>query len=126
MSTSIRAFKTGLYTEHLEEAAFLYQQRRALLRNPAIGWSRLRDFEARLESHLDALMVGGSLALQVCRDRLSTDDAGELFCIVFVICRQGQASLLNDSWRGLDFVDGRKVLTGTDAQKFALPVLWTA
>lgn len=125
MSSSLTAFKIGLYTEHLEEASFLYEQRRGLLRNADFGWSRLRDFEARLEAHIDALLVGGDLALQVCRSRLIEGDAGELFAVVCLICRQQQAALLNEVWRTLDFADLEQVQAVTDALKFELPASWS-
>jgi uncharacterized protein (TIGR02270 family) len=126
MSSSLRAFQIGLYSEHLEEASFLYEQRRTLLRDPEIGWPRLRDFESRLEAHLDALMVGESTALELCRERLATEDAGELFAIVCIVCRHQQASMLNDLWRRLDFKDGRKVVAVVDALKFEIPVSWAS
>jgi uncharacterized protein (TIGR02270 family) len=124
MSSSLSTFKTGLYREHLEEASFLYEQRCALLQDPEIGWSRLRDFEARLEAHIDGLLVGGDPALEVCRSRIADGDTGELFAVVCVICRQQRATLLNEVWRELDFNDSGKVRAVTDALKLEMPVSW--
>src|SRR5437867_8681097 len=88
MAISLRAFKIELYQEHLEEAAFLYQQRLALFRDPEISWRKIGEFEDRLEAHVDALVVGEELALEVCRARVKAGEPAELFPIVSVFCRQ--------------------------------------
>ena len=69
--TSIRQFNVELYREHLEEASFLYEQRLAYLHDPEVNWPDLGDWEERFEAHIDALVVGGELALEICRRRLS-------------------------------------------------------
>lgn len=87
MSVSLRAFKIGLYEEHLEEIAFLHDQCAALRADPARPWQDPAPFEARLEAHLDALVVGGALALDVCRARAADAEPGELFGIAALWCR---------------------------------------
>ena len=69
MDTSTRAFQIDLYLEHLEEAAFLYEQRKVLRKNAEFSWRAIADFEERLEAHIDALVVGAGLALEICRKR---------------------------------------------------------
>jgi uncharacterized protein (TIGR02270 family) len=55
MSTVIR----GIVAQHAEEAAFLWSQRRFLLRAPHVTLSALRDHDERLDSHLDGLAIAG-------------------------------------------------------------------
>jgi hypothetical protein len=94
VTTSVRAFRRGLYAEHLEEASFLYEQRRALLVNPELAWTQIGDFEGRIEAHIDAVVVGGDIALDVCRERVAEGDPGELLrrCAFFA------AMLSRRSW----------------------------
>jgi len=122
--TSLRTFAVRMYEEHLEEASFLYTQRLALLANPELAWTALDDFEQRLEAHLDALLIGGLPALEVCRRRAAEGDAGELFAAVSVYCRHQDGRLLADTWRALDFGDEEKVRAVTTALKNELPVAW--
>ena len=88
MATSIRQFNVELYREHLEEASFLYEQRLAYLHDPEVNWPDLRDWEERFEAHIDALVVGGELALDICRQQAADGDAGEMHAALRVFCRQ--------------------------------------
>jgi uncharacterized protein (TIGR02270 family) len=122
--TSPRLFKIGLYEEHLEESSFLYDQCRALGASDGIGWTGLADFEERLEAHLDALDIGGDLALEVCRRRAVDGDYGELFAAVCLFCRRGDAALLAAVLRELDFSAGKRVTAVRDALRRELPEAW--
>jgi len=124
VATSVRAFRRGLYAEHLEEASFLYEQRRALLVNPELAWTQIGDFEGRIEAHIDALVVGGDIALDVCRERVAEGDPGELFAAVCVFCRHAFAPLLAELLQGLDYEDPNRVRALVDALKYELPESW--
>jgi uncharacterized protein (TIGR02270 family) len=113
-----------LYAEHLEEASFLYEQRRALLVNPELAWTQIGDFEGRIEAHIDALVVGGDIALDVCRERVAEGDPGELFAAVCVFCRHALAPLLAELLQGLDYEDSDRVRALVDALKYELPESW--
>jgi len=126
MSTSPRAFRIDLYKEHLEEAAFLYQQRLVLLVDPEFSWMRLADFEGRLEAHIDALVVGGDLALVVCRERIAACEAAELFVMACLACRHQDTKFLNAIWQVLDFADESKVGAIQAALNWELPASWEA
>jgi len=125
MTASLRSFRTGLFEEHLAEASFLYDQ--CLHMRQAVGkpWQRVAAFEERLELHLDALVVGGTLALGVCQRRAQEGDAGEVFAAVSVFCRQEQASLLAGTLTALDGSDPDKTQAVADALKQELPPHWT-
>jgi uncharacterized protein (TIGR02270 family) len=124
MSLSIRDFNIGLYLEHLDEAAFLYTQRKALLLDDEIWWPELDAFERRLEAHLDALIVGGELALAQCVAQLAGGDAGVLFAAVCVICRHRRSELLAQALRQIDHGDSEQVAALTQALKWELPQDW--
>ena len=87
MATAIRRFNLGLYREHLEEASFLYEQRLAYLHDPEVNWPDLGDWEKRFEAHIDALVLGGELALEVCRQQAAEGDSGEMHAALRVFCR---------------------------------------
>ena len=124
MATSIRAFNVDLYQEHLLEAAFLYQHRVKLLLDPEIRWRDLVEVEDRLEAHIDALVIGEDLAIEVCRARAKSGDSGELFPAISVFCRQRRADLVSEALAGSDFTDGDKVAAIEDALKHELPNEW--
>ena len=124
MATSLRAFKVRLYEEHLEEASFLYCQRRVLLEDPTIPWSRVEDFERRLEAHLDALVLGGDLALEICREHAAAGDTGELFAAAAVVCRLLAAPLFAEILEALDEAEPERGQALADALKFELPDSW--
>lgn len=124
MATSAREFAVNLYEEHLEDASFLYRQIAALRKASELPWPRLADFEERLEANLDALVVGGTLALEVCQRRAQEGDAGELFAAVSVFCRNEAAPLLAETWRTLDYQDDAKTQAVVDALKYDLPPSW--
>jgi uncharacterized protein (TIGR02270 family) len=124
MTTAIEDFKIALYREHLEEASALYDLRHALLVEPDREWRSLHDFEERLEAHLDALVIGGALALQVCAERMREGDAGELFASVCVCCRQKDRALFGTVWRDFDASDPEKARAVTEALRFEFPDEW--
>ena len=123
-TTSLRAFRIRLYEEHLEEASFLYEQRRALLEDEAISWMSLAAFELRLEAHLDALLLGGDLASELCREHASGGDSGELFAVTSVICRQTLASRLAEILEAVDEQEPERLRAVSDALKHELPDKW--
>jgi len=94
MATSIRAFNIELYQEHLEEASFLYEQRLGLLNDPELTWKDLDEFEQRLEAHIDALVVGQDLAMEVCKTQAVEGDFGELFAAVCVFAGKSRGNWL--------------------------------
>ncbi|MBC7994490.1 MAG: hypothetical protein H7Z15_14770 [Rhizobacter sp.] len=123
MSTSLNAFRSGLYEEHLEEISFLYTQTR-FLREGEQPWQRAVNFEHRLEMHLDALVVGGTFALNVCRRRALDGDAGELFGAVSLYCRQEQPALMAAVLKQIDPADEAQMTAVATALKYEMPQSW--
>src|SRR5438046_1983761 len=92
MTTSIRTFHSGLYREHLDETAFLYDQRHAYLHDPEVNWPDLRSWEERLDAHVDALVLGDTLAAEICRSSLADGEAGTVYATLSVWCRQNRSA----------------------------------
>ena len=124
MATSLRAFQVGLFEEHLEEASFLYEQCRVLRQDKGTAWMGLAPFEQRLHLPLDALVVGGGLALEVCQRRAVEGDAGEKFAAASVFCRQAQAGMLSAMMGTLDEAEPETLEAVGDALKYELPASW--
>ncbi len=124
MPVSYRAFLIDLYEEYLEEASFLYAQRPTLFQNPEITWRKIGEFEERLEAHIDGLVVGDKLALDVCQKHAAEGDFGELYAATCVFCRQDRQDLVLAAFDALDPEDGQRASAITDALKHELPGAW--
>jgi uncharacterized protein (TIGR02270 family) len=117
-------FAWNIYLEHLEEASFLYEQRLTLFDDPEITWLDIEDFEDRFEPHIDGLVVGEELALEVCREQAIEGDFGELHAAVRVFCRQKRLELLQEVVDKLDPEDEESIQAICDALRYELPVEW--
>ena len=126
MAVTYRQFRIELYEEHLEEASFLYEQRCGLFDDPEITWLDIGEFEERLEAHIDALVVGGDLALDVCTRRAGEGDFGELFAALCVVCRQQRKDLATPILHRLaDPETGAERMRAVgDALKLEMPAAW--
>ncbi len=117
-------FSSELYLEHLEEASFLYSQRCVLLAEGRLPWPDVAEFEERLEAHLDALVLGGEAACDVCRERITEGDAGELFAAISVFCRLGARDDVETVQESLDAADTDRMQAMTDALIREMPDEW--
>lgn len=126
MATSPKAFLIELYEEYLEEASFLYEQRLTLFHNPDVTWKKIGEFEERLEAHIDGLVVGDKLALEICARQAAEGDFGELFASICVFCRQDRRDLVLAEFDRLDPGDAEKASAVADALKYELPEAWIA
>lgn len=120
----MKCLKTELYIEYLEEASFLYEQRLGLFDDPEVTWLDIEDFEERFEPFIDGLVIGGSLALEVCKQQAEESDFGELHAAVRVFCRQDRLDLVKDVIGGLNPDDEERIQAVSDALKYELPVSW--
>src|SRR5262245_23691585 len=123
MATSLRQFNIELYEEHLEEASFLYEQRLAYLHDPELTWLDLDSWEERLEAHIDALVVGAELALEVCKQHCA-GDVGELHAAMRVFCRQDRSDLAYAVLQNIDPAEEPVVQAVIDALKAECPPAW--
>lgn len=65
--------------EHLDEAAWLFERRQALLADPAATDEALAEVEERLRAHVDGFVLGGEASWASCRGFLSAGAAGQCF-----------------------------------------------
>jgi len=115
---------SSIYEEHLDEASFLYGQRLLLFDDTGITWLDIDDFEQRMEAHIDALALGGDLALEICIPRLASEEPGDLFAVLCVFCRQDRKDLVFQAIEGIDPEDEKRLLAISDAIRYELPDLW--
>jgi uncharacterized protein (TIGR02270 family) len=112
-----KLFSSELYSEHLEEASFLYELGLSLLDDSEITWKDLGEFEDRFKAHIDALVVGEDLAIEVCRTQAQEGDFGELHAAVRLFCRQKKGDFVAEAWRDLDPEDVERTIAISDALK---------
>lgn len=103
MSRALERFYRELYVEHVDNAGFLYEQWAARLLESAPAARALLGLEARLEPHVDALVLGGERALAVCLQAAASGEPGERHVAARLFCRLRHAGGL------------RAVLDGHDA-----------
>ncbi len=124
MATSYRVFLIELYQEYLAEASFFYERRRNSIRDHVSTWTGLASLENRLETHLDGLIVGGDLALDVCLQQAEEGDFGELYAAVSVFCRHQRMDLVDAVLNKLDSGEISKIEAAADAIKHEAPPEW--
>ena len=101
MAVSLKQFYEELYEEHLEEGAYLYDNLQPWREDPEGSWTDCAELEARLEAHIDALVIGEDCAKKVLRARIDDAEAGDLFVITCVFCRFGTLTEVNAIWESL-------------------------
>jgi len=97
------AFSRELYAWHLEELSFLYgqyEERLESLEGKAAGDDD--DTDQRIGTHLNALEVGETIAIDVCLSRMNEGDAGILYATVRLFCRLNRNDLLDETSGTID------------------------
>ena len=117
-------FSRALYAEHLEEAAFLYDQRGLLLHDEGVVWTDLRHLEERREAHLDGLFAGHQIAEKMCFNAAVEGEPGERHTAVRVFCRQGRLDRVERAMETLDLHDDESVLALRNGLKQEWPAAW--
>jgi hypothetical protein len=126
MSLSPRAFKIGLYEEHLDELAFLHGQCAALRADAGHGWQAPAPFEDRLEAHLDALVIGGALALQTALAAAEGGEPDTVFAAAALCCRRADAPALQTLLQGAALDDPAQAAAVGHALLLEWPAAWQA
>jgi HEAT repeat protein len=89
-----------------------------------VNWTDLGDYQERFEAHIDALVIGKDLALEVCKERCASGDFGELHAAISVFCRQDRSDLVYAVLQGLDHQNAQVVQAVIDALKAECPATW--
>ena len=123
-TTARRGFLAWLVSQQLEEASFLYEQRRFLLDTDQLPWTDVADNEARHARHLFAL----ELLTQHPDGQLNIDalieDAGGLHAAVSLYCSQGRFSALENVIAAANLRDAAAFAAVADGLKWTLPPSW--
>jgi uncharacterized protein (TIGR02270 family) len=82
-------FLRDILEEHLEEAIFLYTQRRTALADDGHNLADLARLEERLLAHVDGLVVAGGEAWDLVARLLTDGDEGEAFIAALVTLAAG-------------------------------------
>jgi hypothetical protein len=122
----MREFLLELYAEHLEEASFLHGQCRYLRRDDETPWPAVAATEARLEAHIDALVLGGELAIEVCGQALEEGDAGVWHAVSAVFTRHRRAPDLTGLLTNVPLNKPLHLQALADALCQEVPVSWQA
>ncbi len=117
-------FTLSIYHEHMDEASFLYEQRNILLNNPAISWLDTENFDNRLDAHIDGLVEGNTIALDVCSEKIREGDPAEVYAAFRVFCRQSKMDWILGSIGSLDINDEETYRAFIDALKHEMPLHW--
>lgn len=117
-------FVVTLCLDHLAEASFLYEQRLGLFDDTELTWRDIEDFEQRFEPHIDGLVVGEDVALEVCKQKAGEGDFGELHAAMRVFCRQNRLDLTLETLEQLVPEDKEKLRAAVDAIKHEMPEAW--
>ncbi len=99
---SLDAFVTGLYREHFEEVAGLYDSRVEQL----LDWEStpldLADLESRMEAHVDGLVLGEAKALEVALEYSAPEDPSSFYALVALACAADRFDVVQVTLARLD------------------------
>ena len=76
--------------QHAEEAAFLWLQRDAAMREPHYSLKDLAHLDDRLEAHIDGLRIAGETGWEICKQALALNEPGEVF-VAALLAFEGDA-----------------------------------
>src|SRR3989475_12590133 len=79
MPTPTATYIPDILEEHIEELAFLWEQRQAAVRDPRYTIRELTHLEERITAHLHGVLAVGEVALPLLEDTLSADDPHMVF-----------------------------------------------
>ena len=118
-------FLAAMYREHIEEASFLYEQRLALREDDETSWVALQEGEDRNAAHLDALVIGGDMALHVANELANDiDEVGLVYALSALFAHQQQSAMWKEMVASLDLADSEMMVAFIDATVMHVPDSW--
>ncbi len=124
MAVTIDSFYDDLHAEHAQEAALLYDQWRVLARKPGRTWTELLDVQDRIEAHVDALVLGGTPAMEVCLRIAAEGEPGSLYAAALICSRQQLAPAVARVLRMADLSQAGSCQALVDALSTGMPEAW--
>jgi hypothetical protein len=117
-----RSFQTKLIRLQLDEASFLYDQRRYLLNHDQLSWVDVKQNEKRFLKHLwalEQLSEGRGIDIEEL-----IEDAGALHTAVCLFCRQGHFDRLGRLIEKVDWTNDDVFWAAADGLKWEAPDTW--
>jgi hypothetical protein len=121
MMMNSEQLKESLIVEHIEEVSVLFDQKRWFLRSGASGWTRIERYDDRMEWHIDAIVLGGNGAIDICRAKSMKGDAGDLHASLRALCRVGRNDLVREIVLKCDYSEQERIEAVCDALCVDLP-----
>lgn len=119
------AFVRGLYAEHWDESAWLWERREGLREaGPLISTRQWAQSEARTEAHVHALFRGGTWVLEDAVARSTEATPGELHTLVRLGCRHGQRPIVERVLSEFEGESEKRSWAIREALLWDLPVAW--
>ncbi|MDV6034483.1 MAG: hypothetical protein F9B45_31195 [Phycisphaera sp. RhM] len=78
-----------ILVEHLEEIEFLWSQRTEAIRSPEYFGHEIRELDARIDAHLQGLLVGGEHCVEFAVPLLAEEDRFMAFAGAWCLARLG-------------------------------------
>src|SRR3989442_9981762 len=85
MPAPIATFIPDILEEHIEELAFLWEQRQAAVRDPRYTIRELTHLEERITAHLQGVLAVGEVALPLLEDTLAAEDPHMVFAAAYAL-----------------------------------------
>ena len=86
----------AVISQHAEEAAFLWTSRARAVGDPAYSLKSLTHLDDRVEAHLDGLRIAGEAAWPLCRSKLESGEASEVFPLAVLAFEGGDRERMRD------------------------------
>lgn len=85
MPSPTATFIPDILEEHLEELAFLWEQRQSAVRDPDYTIREFAHLEERIAAHLQGVLAVGEVALPLLEDTLAGDDPDLVFAAAYAL-----------------------------------------
>jgi len=85
MPSPTATFIPDILEEHVEELAFLWDQRRTAVRDPRYTIRELTHLEERITAHLQGVLAVGEVALPLLEDTLAGEDPALVFAAAYAL-----------------------------------------
>ena len=82
--------------KHAEDAAFLWLQRDAAVREPHYSLADLARLDNRVEANIDGLRIAGDAGCEICKEQLVWEESGEVFTAAVLAFESGDEARIQE------------------------------